>query len=150
MNSIALQKIQDLAIDIHAVTALIAETQMENGEIPWSTGDKTDPWDHVEAAIGLCIGGEYQKAHMAYRWLAETQLADGSWYSSYRNGQPDDKTNPPGSVADTGAILIKVLRAGQTASGGAITGGLPAGSDHGAVEKQQAPQFDNAKDEQEK
>jgi len=92
MNSFALKKIQDLSIDIDAVTGLIADTQKENGEIPWSIGDKTDPWDHIEAAIGLCIGGEYEKARLAYRWMAETQLADGSWFSAYRNGQPDDKT----------------------------------------------------------
>ena len=57
MNAQALKKLQELAIDIDAVAGLIADTQQNNGEIPWSPGDKTDPWDHVEAAMGLCIGG---------------------------------------------------------------------------------------------
>ena len=92
MNAYALKKLQELAIDIDAVAGLIADTQKQNGEIPWSPGDKTDPWDHVEAAMGLCIGGHLGRARKAYRWLADTQLEDGSWYSAFRGGKPDDKT----------------------------------------------------------
>ena len=44
---------QALAVDIEAIAELIVEIQKENGEIPWAHGDKTDPWDHVEAAMGL-------------------------------------------------------------------------------------------------
>ncbi|MCG6910342.1 MAG: phenyltransferase domain-containing protein [Deltaproteobacteria bacterium] len=92
MNAYALRKLQELSIDIEAVAGLIADTQKENGEIPWSPGDKTDPWDHVEAAMGLCMGGHHDLARKAYRWLADIQLEDGSWFSSYRNGTPEDKT----------------------------------------------------------
>ena len=83
---------EKLPVDIAAVTRRIAATQKENGEIPWSEGDKTDPWDHVEAAMGLTIGGEYARARQAYDWMRRNQLADGSWYSAYRNGQPEDRT----------------------------------------------------------
>ena len=38
-------------VDVAAVAALIRDTQLESGEIPWHTGGKTDPWDHVEAAM---------------------------------------------------------------------------------------------------
>ena len=92
MNAYALKKLQELAIDVDAVAGLIADTQKPNGEIPWSPGDKTDPWDHVESAMGLCIGGHLDRAIKAYRWLADMQLEDGSWYSAYRDGKPDDKT----------------------------------------------------------
>ena len=92
MNAYALKKLQELAIDIEAVAGLIADTQKENGEIPWSPGDKTDPWDHVEAAMGLTIGGHLDKSRKAYRWMVATQLEDGSWFSTYRNGLPEDKT----------------------------------------------------------
>ena len=83
---------ETLPVDIDAVTRCIAATQKENGEIPWSAGDKTDPWDHVEAAMGLTIGGEYARARKAYDWMRRMQLEDGSWYSAYRNGQPEDRT----------------------------------------------------------
>ncbi len=83
---------RSIPVDVAAVTARIAATQKENGEIPWSTDDKTDPWDHVEAAMGLTIGGEYARARQAYTWMQRMQLEDGSWYSAYKNGQPEDRT----------------------------------------------------------
>jgi len=82
----------ELPIDIDAIAALIVKTQKENGEIPWCGGAKTDPWDHVEAAMGLCIGGYIKEAEMAFEWLAGMQLPDGSWYASYRDGIPEDRT----------------------------------------------------------
>jgi hypothetical protein len=83
---------QDLSIDVSAITDLIAKTQRQNGEIPWSPGQKTDPWDHVESAIGLTTGGCFKEARLAFEWLAGMQLPNGSWYASYMNGIPEDKT----------------------------------------------------------
>jgi hypothetical protein len=83
---------QDLALDIEAISDSIASAQLENGDIPWSTGDKTDPWDLVEAAMGLTIGGHFERAEAAFRWLENKQLPDGSWHASYRNDRPDDRT----------------------------------------------------------
>ncbi|MEJ2657724.1 MAG: phenyltransferase domain-containing protein [Desulfobacterales bacterium] len=83
---------QNFSIDIERVAGLIAETQKQSGEIPWCEGEKTDPWDHVEAAMGLVIGGYLQEAKKAYEWLARMQLVDGSWYAAYVNGIPVDKT----------------------------------------------------------
>ncbi|MBN2284750.1 MAG: phenyltransferase domain-containing protein [Deltaproteobacteria bacterium] len=79
-------------IDIDILAASITDVQRESGEIPWHVGGKTDPWDHVESAIGLTIGGFYREARNAFQWLADTQLEDGSWYSAYRNGEPEDMT----------------------------------------------------------
>jgi hypothetical protein len=81
-----------LALDIDTVAGRIVETQLVSGEIPWSPADKTDPWDHVEAAMGLTVGGHYGRAARAFDWLAGCQLDDGSWYSAYRNGVPEDQT----------------------------------------------------------
>lgn len=67
----------------------ILDTQLPSGEIPWFGGGYTDPWDHVEAAMGLTIGGEYDAARRAYAWLARMQLADGSWWASYRDEEID-------------------------------------------------------------
>ncbi|MCY4425769.1 MAG: prenyltransferase [Halieaceae bacterium] len=68
----------------------ILRTQQESGEIPWFEGGYSDPWDHVEAAMGLSVGGEYEAALKAYRWLVRTQLEDGSWWAGYRGAEVDN------------------------------------------------------------
>ena len=78
--------------DIGAVASLIARTQRSDGEIPWAVGQKTDPWDHIECAMGLSVGGYYKEARRAFLWLAERQLEDGSWYTAYHQGVVEDKT----------------------------------------------------------
>jgi len=66
----------------------ILSVQKPSGEIPWFTGGITDPWDHIEAAMGLSIAGEYEAAERAYQWLVDEQLEDGSWWANYENGKP--------------------------------------------------------------
>jgi hypothetical protein len=68
----------------------ILDTQLASGEIPWFEGGYADPWDHVEAAMGLSIGGEHEAARRAYEWLASMQLEDGSWWASYRGDEVDN------------------------------------------------------------
>ncbi len=68
----------------------ILDCQRDSGEIPWFEGGYTDPWDHVESAMGLSIGGEFEAAARAYDWLAKMQLADGSWWASYRGDEIDN------------------------------------------------------------
>jgi len=92
MHSSVIRDRQDLSVDIRALTRLILAQQFESGEIPWCSDQKTDPWDHVESAIGLTIGGQYDAARRAYDWMRRRQLDDGSWYASYRDGQPEDRT----------------------------------------------------------
>jgi hypothetical protein len=67
----------------------ILQTQLTNGCIPWFNGGKADPWDHIEAAMGLTIGGEIVAAQQAYRWLAREQLSDGSWWANYTYASTD-------------------------------------------------------------
>jgi hypothetical protein len=73
-------------IEVEKVADFIAALQKDNGEIPWSVGGKTDPWDHIESAMGLSIAGYFNQAERAYQWLASTQLADGSWWSETKDG----------------------------------------------------------------
>lgn len=68
----------------------ILTVQQPSGEIPWFESGYTDPWDHIEAAMGLSIGGEHAAAKLAYQWLASVQLADGSWWASYRGEEIDN------------------------------------------------------------
>ncbi|PID40210.1 MAG: phenyltransferase domain-containing protein, partial [Proteobacteria bacterium] len=98
MNQSAL-KIQKLAIDVEAVARLIAATQRPGGEIPWSPKDKTDPWDHVESAMGLVVGGYLRESRQAYQWMRGIQLVDGSWYAAYRKGVPEDRTRETNMAA---------------------------------------------------
>lgn len=71
----------------------ILRTQLADGSIPWFAMGKVDPWDHIEAAMGLVIGGEWIAAEKAYQWLAKNQLDDGSWWANYINGEAVDKNH---------------------------------------------------------
>jgi len=83
---------EDLLEELDLLARFILSVQNEDGEIPWSVGGKTDPWDLVESAMGLAISGYVDEARRAYEWLARHQLKDGSWYSSIRNGVVEDST----------------------------------------------------------
>ena len=77
-------------IDVGKTAGFIARTQSADGAIPWFPGGQLDPWDHVEAAMGLDVAGLHAEATAAYRWLARAQNQDGSWYAEYRAGTPTD------------------------------------------------------------
>lgn len=90
---------QELAVDIRALVDLILTMQQADGSIPWYPGHKTDPWDHVESAMGLTIGGAYAEARRAFEWLQSKQLPDGSWYAAYSGGRPSDTTRETNHAA---------------------------------------------------
>ncbi len=92
MDAPLLEHNLDVRIDLDAAADAIARTQRPDGEIPWFADEKTDPWDHIESAMGLTVAGRLDNARRAYTWLAERQLEDGSWYSAYRDGRPLDRT----------------------------------------------------------
>ena len=50
---------------IERTSRYIASVQLPNGGIPWFDGGIVDPWDHVEAAMGLTIGGRVAEAEAA-------------------------------------------------------------------------------------
>src|SRR4030043_1475756 len=66
----------------------IVEVQQADGAIPWLQGGITDPWTHVESGMALDVGNFHNEAQRAYEWLPKIQLEDGSWYASYKDGQP--------------------------------------------------------------
>ena len=80
------------SIGVAQASSFIARTQRPDGEIPWCEGQKTDPWDHVESAMALSVGGYLDESQRAFEWLAGKQLDDGSWYTAYRHGVAEDKT----------------------------------------------------------
>ncbi|MHB8681998.1 MAG: glucosidase family protein [Acidimicrobiales bacterium] len=74
------------AKEVFATAQAIAEVQCDDGMIPWSTGGHCDPWNHVESAMALSVTGLHAEAARAYRWLADKQLPDGSWFNYYLAG----------------------------------------------------------------
>ncbi len=65
----------------------IAAVQRPNGDIPWSAGNHTDPWNMVEAAMALDVGNRFTEAARAYEWLAAIQRPDGAFHAYYLDGE---------------------------------------------------------------
>jgi len=87
---------------VRNTVAWIAEQQDADGALPWFRGGQLDPWDSVEAAMALDVGGEHDRAGAAYRWLAGRQRPDGSWAAEYRGGAesaPAAESNHAGYLA---------------------------------------------------
>lgn len=70
---------------VEQTAASIAARQLASGAIPWDSGRHTDPWDHVQSAMGLSAGGRIAEAERAYEWSRRSQREDGSWAISYLN-----------------------------------------------------------------
>ncbi|MDD5170580.1 MAG: hypothetical protein PHN75_17315 [Syntrophales bacterium] len=92
MNLNVEPRVETLPLDVAGLAGFIAGIQKENGEIPWSVGGKTDPWDHIESAMGLSVAGYYRQACKAYDWMVSSQQPDGSWWSAHRDGKVEDWT----------------------------------------------------------
>lgn len=70
----------------------IAAAQLASGAIPHFPGGLIDPWNLIESAMALDVGGRAREADRAYRWLRDRQLADGSWYAAYLHDRSHDWT----------------------------------------------------------
>jgi hypothetical protein len=80
------------AAQVQATVDGIAEWQLPSGMVPWFPGGHCDPWNHVESAMALALGGRRAEAEAAYQWLADVQRPDGSWHQYYvADGVEQDK-----------------------------------------------------------
>jgi hypothetical protein len=70
----------------------IRSQQRSDGYLPWDEGGHADPWNMIEAVMGLDCAGSQAAARHTYHWLAASQLVDGSWFSAYRHGTPEDRS----------------------------------------------------------
>jgi hypothetical protein len=89
--------------EVKATVEMIAEYQLPDGNIPWSPGDHTDPWNLVEAAMALGLGGLHREAERAFEWLVTKQRDDGGWYAYYQGDDvkdPTHDTNVSGYIAN--------------------------------------------------
>jgi hypothetical protein len=78
--------------ELQATVDSIAAQQQPDGLVLWFPGGHADPWNHVEAAMALALGGRRADAERAYQWLADHQRPDGSWHHYYlADGVEDPK-----------------------------------------------------------
>jgi hypothetical protein len=81
-----------LTSELRASVETIRSLQTSDGLILWTPGGHADPWNHVETAMALDVGGLCEEATRAYQWMADNQLADGSWHQYYlESGVKDAK-----------------------------------------------------------
>ena len=77
---------------IDETVAAIASVQVADGAIPEFPGGITNPWNHVEAAMALDVGGLHGSAERAYGWLRARQRPDGAWSAGYLEDEVVDHT----------------------------------------------------------
>ncbi|NPD06987.1 prenyltransferase [Nocardioides sp. zg-1308] len=75
---------------VEQTAATIAAAQEPSGAIPWTAGEHTDVWNHLEAAMALMVGGEREAAERAFAWARASQRADGSWPMKIVVGEVED------------------------------------------------------------
>jgi hypothetical protein len=78
------------APEVTRTAATIIAMQEVDGAIPWTTGQHTDVWNHVESAMGLLVAGEVGAAERALRWCVRAQRPDGSWPMKIVAGTVED------------------------------------------------------------
>lgn len=78
------------AEQVAETAASIAAMQEPSGAVPWTIGEHTDIWNHVEAAMALLAGGQVEAAERAYAWVPTMQRADGSWPMKIVGGEVED------------------------------------------------------------
>ena len=79
------------ADEVEDTARSIAKAQEPSGALPWFQGGHLDPWDHVEAAMGLSAAGFLDAAEAAYEWSLKAQRDDGSWPMQLRAGVVEDE-----------------------------------------------------------
>ena len=85
--------------EVAATIESIAAVQLPSGLITWFPGGHADPWNHVEAAMALALGGRTADAERAYDWLVKTQHFDGSWCTYYQSEGVEEPRRDPNVCA---------------------------------------------------
>ena len=66
----------------------IINLQLLSGAIPSNQDGSHDPWDHLEAIMGLTTLGYKDQALKGFDWMIANQNEDGSWYNLYIDEDP--------------------------------------------------------------
>ena len=64
------------------------DVQFLSGAIPSNQDGSHDPWDHLEAVMGLSTLGFKNQALNGLHWMVANQNEDGSWYNLYQDEKP--------------------------------------------------------------
>jgi hypothetical protein len=72
----------------------IKTNQLDSGAIPSNADLSHDPWDHIEAIMGLNFLNDKESSDLAFKWLKNNQNKDGSWYAKYSNNDPIELNKP--------------------------------------------------------
>tara|TARA_B100000609_G_scaffold146101_1_gene117719 strand:+ start:908 stop:1954 length:1047 start_codon:yes stop_codon:yes gene_type:complete len=72
----------------------IKTNQLDSGAIPSNADLSHDPWDHIEAIMGLNFLKDKERSDSAFKWLKNNQNKDGSWYAKYSNNDPIELNKP--------------------------------------------------------
>ena len=76
-----------------ATVDAIASIQLPDGNIPWTPGGHTDPWNLVEAAMALDLGGRHEEARARVRVAAPASSAPtAAWHAYYLGDDVKDPT----------------------------------------------------------
>ncbi len=78
------------AHEVAETAASIVAMQEPDGAVPWTVGEHTDVWNHLESAMALLVGGQTEASDKAFGWALENQRADGSWAMKYVGGEVED------------------------------------------------------------
>ncbi len=76
--------------EVEQTAASIVAMQEPSGAIPWSPGEHTDVWNHLESAMALMVGGQRTAAERAFAWARANQRPDGSWPMKIVGGEIED------------------------------------------------------------
>ncbi len=80
------------ATEVAQTVDAIASVQQADGNIPWVPDGHTDPWNLVEAAMALDVGGRFREAERAYDWLRAMQHPQGCWHAYYQGDDVKEHT----------------------------------------------------------
>jgi hypothetical protein len=69
----------------------ILALQNADGSIPWFQNGVIDPWNHLEAVMGLNLIGERDAAEHGIAFLRDSQAPDGSWWGQLGSAVPIDE-----------------------------------------------------------
>jgi hypothetical protein len=96
--------------DLEQTAIALAEDQLPSGEIPWFPGGHTDPWDHVECAMAMTVGRNFEAAIKAYEWLRRTQADNGGWPMATVEGKVTDAAQDSNQVAYVAVGVLHYFR----------------------------------------
>ncbi len=85
--------------------------KLDSGLVPWFEGGPIDPWNHIEAAIGMALAGEHDAAIHALEALFSLQNRDGSFCHFYLLRGVKEPNRDTNVVAYSMLGLLAVLSA---------------------------------------